>query len=102
MFRSPLRAYLVSERSMSLDGSPPAGWSLAGQRDRPLGPRHRERLRSADEVAEQRVRARRPRTQLGVELPGHEERMAVELDDLDEAGVGGKTREHHAPPRQRL
>src|SRR5262245_22740220 len=102
MLRSPLRAYLVSERSTPPIAPPPSRWSLAGQRDRPLGPRRGERLRGTHELAEQRVRARRPRPQLGVELSGHEERMALELDDLDQPPVRRQAREHEAPARERL
>ncbi len=51
-------------------------------------------LRGADEVAEERVRARGPRSQLGVELPRDEERMVGQLDDLGEAPVVRVAREH--------
>src|SRR4029453_9493498 len=52
---------------------PPTRWSLARQRDRVLRLCGREDLRGADELAEQRVRPRRSRAELGVELTGHEE-----------------------------
>src|SRR4029453_17718534 len=81
---------------------PPSRWSLARQRDRVLRPGGREDLRGADELAEQRVRPRRSRAELGVELTGHEERVTLELDDLDESAVRRQTREHETLARQRL
>src|ERR1041385_1643657 len=44
-------------------------------------------LRGRDELAEQRRRLLRARLELGVELRGDEERVVVELDDLDQALV---------------
>src|SRR4029450_1646977 len=101
MLRSPLRAYRVSERCTS-PYRPPNRWSLARQRDRVLRLCGREDLRGADELAEQRVRPRRSRAELGVELTGHEERVTLELDDLDESAVRRQTREHETLARQRL
>ncbi len=43
--------------------------------------------RRADEPAEERVRPRGLALELGVVLHGHEERVVVELHDLDEVAV---------------
>src|SRR5262249_6880655 len=48
---------------------------------------------SRDEGAEQGVRLRRLRPELGVELRPHEERVVPDLDDLDELPVGREPRE---------
>src|SRR5207248_6112010 len=48
-------------------------------------PRARPGERGADEAAEERRGAGRPRLELGMELTGDEPRMAGELDYLDEA-----------------
>ena len=50
--------------------------------------------RGADELAEQRRRAVRARLELGVVLRGHEERVVVDLDDLDQALVRRGARDH--------
>src|SRR5581483_4968186 len=49
-----------------------------------------------DESGEERMRARRPRLQLGVELAAEEPRMVRELDDLDELAVGREAAQAHA------
>src|SRR5438132_881338 len=50
--------------------------------------------RGADEFAEERRRASRPRLELGVELRGDEPRVVDELDDLDEPALLKRPRYH--------
>src|SRR6185503_20889534 len=52
--------------------------------------------RGADEAREQRVRAHRPRLELGMELAADVPRMLGQLDHLDERAVGRKPRAAHA------
>jgi len=67
-----------------------------------LGGRLAAGVRRAHELPEQRVRPRGARAELRVELPRHEEGMAGQLDDLDEAPVGRQAREHEPAPREDL
>ena len=52
--------------------------------------------RSAHEIAEERMRPRRARLELGVELRGAEPRVVVELDDLDQVLGGEHARDAQA------
>ena len=52
----------------------------------------------ADELAEQRRRAVGAALELGVRLRAHPERMAGQLDELDQAAVGRGPRAHEARP----
>ena len=52
--------------------------------------------RRGDEPGEQRMRARGPRLQLGMELAADEPRMIRQLDDLDELAVGREAAQLHA------
>ena len=54
------------------------------------------------EPVEQRVRPLGPRLELRVELAGHEPRVVLELDDLDEPAVGRLAGQHHAGRLERL
>src|SRR6476646_4112200 len=58
--------------------------------------------RCADERAEQRVRPCGPRSKLGVELPGDEERVVRQFDDLGEPALLGRATDHHPARLQRL
>src|SRR3954465_9314080 len=58
--------------------------------------------RRADERAEQRMRARRPRPQLRVELPGDEERVVGQLDDLGQPTLLRRAADHHPAGLQGL
>ena len=58
--------------------------------------------RRLDEPVEQRVRPLRPGLELGVELAGHEPRVVLELDDLDEPAVGRLAAQQHARRLERL
>ena len=82
-------------------GEPRSSWQIR-RSPRPRSPPSR-RLTSrrhpaggTDELAEQRLRARRARVELGVELRGDEERVVRQLDDLDEALVR-RGAAHHEP-----
>src|SRR5438046_1259038 len=87
---------------LNLAGTPPSRTSTRGG-----GYRLRRRLdawrrtsgrpdRRLDEAVEQRVRSIRSRTELRVELAGHEPRVVLELDDLDQAAVGRLAGHDHA------
>src|SRR5437667_8796735 len=55
-----------------------------------------------DEAREQRVRAHRPRLELGVELASDEPRMVGQLDHLDERAIGREARAAHAVLREHV
>src|SRR6476646_586356 len=51
---------------------------------------------SGDEAGEERMRPRRPRLQLGVELAANEPGMRDELDDLDQLAVRREAAQSHS------
>src|SRR5712664_1818495 len=58
--------------------------------------------RCADKAREQRVRAHRPRLELGVELAADEPWMIGQLDHLDQRAIGRKPRAAHAVLREHV
>src|SRR5687767_7444375 len=71
----------------------PTTMSVSGFDQRPSGSSSRRRAAlgpccGCDEARKQRMRARRPRTQLGMELHPDEPGMILELHDLDQRAVG--------------
>src|SRR5204862_5743248 len=58
--------------------------------------------RRADKAGEQRMRAHRPRLELGMELTADEPGMVGQLDHLDQRTIGGKTRATHAILREHV
>src|SRR3954447_2078056 len=82
-----------------------ANWSFSRRRSTSLAGRTRRRglahgravlQRGADELPEQRSRALGPGLELGVVLRGDEERVVLELDDLDQPLVGRRARSDQA------
>src|SRR5205085_11097924 len=77
--------------------------SAAGRGDDGLaGWRPTERRGRTDELSEQRMRMRRPGTELGVELARDEEGVVGKLDDLHETHVLRVARDHDAAALERL
>ena len=62
----------------------------------------RDRDRGGDEAVEQRMRPLGPALELGMELAGHEPRVVLQLDDLDEPPVGRLAGQEHAGRLERL
>src|SRR5256712_3066603 len=113
---SPMRTFRSSDSTTHgpamRNGLLPAAnrWDISvgelGQLARRLGARLELAAaeRRTDEAREQRVRAHRPRLELGVELASDEPRMAGggELDHLDERAIRRQTRAAHAVLREHV
>src|SRR5436190_5764180 len=93
------RRYLPWKPSRDAAG---AGRSSGGDDDGLLRSRSPERRGRTDELPEQRVRTRRPGTELRVELSRDEEGMVRKLDDLHEAPVLRLARHDQAAALERL